>query len=153
MTKIHRGIGLACQYPENWNLTEDTDENGIIGFTLESPSSAFLTVCAYPWTVAPRQAIEQVHEALKAEYDDVECEEIDPAVKIGDKTIADARGAEFRFYCLDLLVVSRLIAFSIEHRTYLIQFQAEDRDFQTLEMVFQALVVGMLRSLDQSPQE
>lgn len=153
MTKIYRGIGLSCQYPENWNLTEDSDESGTMGFTLESPSSAFLTVCAYPWTVAPRQAIEQVQAAMQTEYEDVECEDIDPAVKIGEKTIDDARGAEFRFYCLDLLVVSRLIAFSINHRTYLIQFQAEDRDFQSLEMVFQALVVGMLRSLEETSKE
>ena len=148
MTKIYEGLGLSCMYPENWNLTEDTDEERVIGFTLESPTSAFMTVTEYPWTVAPREALEQAQDVMKSEYDNVEYDEIDPELELDGKPLADSRASDSHFYYLDLLVVSRLVAFTVDRRTYLVQIQAEDRDFEGLAMVFKAMLVNMLRSIN-----
>jgi hypothetical protein len=147
MTKIYQGLGLSCMYPENWNVTEDTDEGKVLGFTLESPTSAFMTVTEYPWTVPPSEALEQAHAAMKSEYDELEFETFEPNLEWQGQPLADSRAGDVRFYYLDLLVVSRLIAFSIDHRTYLVQIQAEDRDFESLEMVFQAMLISMLKSV------
>jgi hypothetical protein len=35
----------------------------------------------------------------------------------------------------------------LDHRTFLIHIQAEDRDFEALEIVFKAILVSMLRSV------
>ena len=147
MTKFYQGLGLTCMYPENWNVTEDTDEGKVLGFTLESPTAAFMTVTEYPWTVPPQEAIDEAGAARKAEYDELEFEPYDPALEWQGEPLADCRATDVRFYYLDLLVISRLIAFSLEHRTYLVQIQAEDRDFEGLEMVFKAMLVSMLQSV------
>jgi len=135
-------------YPENWSLAEDSEEGRIVGFTLESPSSAFMTVTQYPWTVAPREALDQAQDIMKSEYDNVEYDEIDPGLEFDGKPLADSRASSAHFYYLDLLVVSRLIAFTVDRKTFLVSIQAEDRDFDQLEMVFRAMLVSMLNSVN-----
>lgn len=148
MTKIYQGIGVRCMYPENWNLIEDTEDGQTTGFTLESPTSAFMTVSEYPWNVSPRSAVESSAAAMIAEYDEVEQQEFEPQLSYRGQVLQDCRGIDLQFYYLDLLVTSRVIAFTIERKTYLIQIQAEDRDFSTLEQVFQAMIISMLQSLE-----
>jgi hypothetical protein len=136
-------------YPENWRVTEDTAPGGkATSFMLESPTSAFMTVSEFPWNVAPNEAVEKAKEAMEAEYQDIEFEPFSPELTIGGEAIKDLHGGEIHFYYLDLLVVSRLIAFTMESTTYLIQVQAEDRDFETLDRVFQAMILSMLKSLE-----
>ena len=147
MTKIYEGLGLSCMYPENWSLTEDTDEARVVGFTIESPTSAFITVTEYPWTVAPREALEQAQDIMKSEYDNLEYDEVDPELELDGRPLADSRAGDAHFYYLDLLVVSRFVAFTVDRKTFLVQIQAEDRDFQELEMVFKAMMVSMLKSI------
>ncbi|AMV34135.1 hypothetical protein VN12_18540 [Pirellula sp. SH-Sr6A] len=148
MTKIYQGIGLRCMYPENWNLIEDTEDGQTTGFTLESPTSAFMTVSEYPWNVSPRSAVESSAAAMMAEYEEVEQQPFDPQLTFRGEVLQDSRGADLQFYFLDLLVTSRLIAFTVDRKTYLVQIQAEDRDFMTLEQVFQAMLISMLQSLE-----
>jgi hypothetical protein len=148
MTKIYQGIGVRCMYPENWSLIEDTEDGQTTGFTLESPTSAFMTVSEYPWNVSPRSAVESSAAAMIAEYEEVEQQEFEPQLSYRGQILQDCRGIDLQFYYLDLLVTSRLIAFTIERKTYLIQIQAEDRDFSTLEQVFQAMIISMLQSLE-----
>ncbi len=148
MTKLYNGLGLTCMYPENWSLSEDTDEGKTISFTVESPTSAFMTVSEYPWSVSPQQAIERGREAMQAEYEDTEVEVFSPQLSYRGGGMQQCLGTDIRFYYLDLLVISRLIAFTIEKRTFLIQIQGEDRDFESLEKVFQAMLISMLKSLE-----
>lgn len=151
MTKVYQGLGLSCMYPENWKLSEDTSSSGsTTGFMIESPTSAFMTVNEYPWNVAPREAIEKAREAMEAEYPESEFEPFEPKLMLKGEEIADSRAGDVRFYYLDLLVISRLIAFTVNKKTYLIQIQAEDRDFDKLEQVFQAMLVSILQSLESS---
>lgn len=151
MTKVYQGLGLSCMYPENWKLSEDTSSSGsTTGFMIESPTSAFMTVNEYPWNVAPREAIEKAREAMESEYPESEFEPFEPKLMLKGEEIADSRAGDVRFYYLDLLVISRLIAFTVNKKTYLIQIQAEDRDFDKLEQVFQAMLVSMLQSLESS---
>ncbi len=77
----------------------------------------------------PREAIEKAREAMEAEYPESEFESFEPKLMLKGEEIADSRAGDVRFYYLDLLVISRLIAFTVNKKTYLIQIQAEDRDF------------------------
>ena len=135
-------------YPETWKVTEDTEDGKLLGFTLESPTSAFMTVTEYAWTVTPEEAFDQAFEAMQSEYDELEVEPFDPEIQWLGGPLPDLRAGDVRFYYLDLLVISRLISFSLENRTFLIQIQAEDRDFDSLEMVFKAMMVSMFKSVE-----
>ena len=147
MTKIYDGLGVSCMYPENWSLTEDTDEGRVVGFTIESPTTAFMTVTQYPWTVAPREALVQAQDIMKSEYDNLEYDEVDPELEFDGQPLADSRAGDAHFYYLDLLVVSKFVAFTVDRKTFLVQIQAEDRDYQELELVFKAMMISMLKSL------
>ena len=134
-------------YPENWTVTEDTDNGRVVSFTLESPASAFMTVTEYPWTVTPQEAIDEACEVMRSEYDEVEFLETQSDLKIDDQPLDACVSCDAYFYYLDLMVVSRMIGFVLDQRTFMIQIQSEDRDFETLEMVFKAILISMLRSV------
>jgi hypothetical protein len=61
--------------------------------------------------------------------------------------LADTRGLELYFYYLDLLVRAKLIAFGIPHQTILVQFQAEDSEFASMERVFDAMLLTLCQSM------
>ncbi len=150
MTKVYRGIGVACMYPENWELTEDIESEKVVGFTLQSPNTAFMSIYSYPWTVAPKEAIEQARSALEAEYDEVEFEPIETGLDLGKGVLDDTRAGEMRFYYQEMLGAAKLIAFSTDQFTYLVQFQAEDREYEQLERVLDAMVASIVQSLKAS---
>lgn len=144
MPAIYKGIDVECIYPDNWKLSEDVAEEGPSGFTIESPDAAFFTFIRYPWTVAPKDIVEQSVEAMKGEYDQIEIIERESTLGI-----AESRSSEVNFYCLDLLVTSQITAFTVRPYTYLVQVQAEDRTFDKLNLVFDAILTSILRSLGQ----
>ncbi len=155
MTKVYSGLGFQCMYPENWSVIEDaTDEGKVSSFTMESPTSAFMTVSEYPWSVPPREALEQSSDAMQEEYEEVEEELYVPSLSLRGEPMNECYGLDLRFYYLDLLVVSRFVAFTMDHRTFLVQIQAESRDFDLLEKVFEAMLVSMLQSVGpETPQD
>lgn len=154
MTNRYQGLGVVLAYPENWQLTEDFEGNSVIGFQLQSPTSAFMAVFRYPWTTPPTEALAEVQLAIAAEYDDVESLPIaPPAVLDALDALMDCRALELNFYYLDLLVHIRLVAFCTPQWTYLIQFQAEDRDFNQLDRVFDALLFSLAQSIQHAPLE
>lgn len=150
MPATYQGLDLECVYPDNWAFSEDLDseEGQTQGFTLESPDAAFFSLTRYPWNCAPSKVIEMTQQTLESEYEQAEAYTVEPGLGIDD-----SRAAEINFYCLDFLVTSRIIAFTIRPYTYLVQIQAEDRTFDELTPVFEAILYSILRSLgkDQKP--
>lgn len=142
MPAVYQGLELECTYPDNWRLTEDHLEEGVSGFTIESPDAAFFSLIRYPWNCAPREVLEKAVPAMKDEYEQFESRDIDPNLGI-----ADSRAVEANFYCLDFLVSSKLIAFTVRPYTYLVQMQAEDRAFDKLDLVFRAILSTIFKSL------
>jgi hypothetical protein len=89
------------------------------------------------------QLVSEMIELLRAEYDEVEVSELDEDTSSLPGIQADFHGAEMNFYYLDVIVTARLIAFTHDHRTVLVQCQAEDREFDSLDLVFKAMLVSM----------
>ena len=143
MPKTYSGLGLQCLYPDNWTLHEDAGDGESAGFLLESAEAAFFSVTQYPWTCSPREVVERAGEAVREEYPDCEIEPVESGLSIGD-----SRAVEIRFFLLDLLVVSKLRAFSLNRQTFLVQQQAEDRSYEQLEAVFDAMLHSIVQSLD-----
>lgn len=144
MTRIHQILGVTCTYPENWQLTEDRENDRLVSFTIQSPKTAFMSVFVSPTPGQASQLVTEMTELLCSEYDEVEVSELDEASLDVPGLPEDVEAAELNFYYLDVIVTARLIAFSEENRTVLVQCQAEDREFDSLQMVFKAMLVSML---------
>ncbi len=143
MLKSYQGMDLEIPYPDSWMVSEEKQNDWVDAVTLESPESSFLSINRYPKSDAPEEILDQACKAMSAEYEEVEQEDL--AFDIGD---SDSFGCDLRFYCLDLLVVSRLLAFRLGRHSYLVQMQAEDREFERLRPVFHAMLTKALQSLD-----
>ena len=76
------------------------------------------------------------------DYIDFESREAN--VKIAN---VEMTGFDMHFYCLDFLVASRVVAFNLDGRTFMFQFQAEDRDFDELLLVFEAIATSLISNI------
>jgi hypothetical protein len=149
VTRIHQLRGISCTFPENWQLSEDGADERLASFTLQSPHTAFMSVYVCRDSGQSRPLIDEMAALLSKEYEGVERVEFEPeelewgAFDTEDAT-EDLQGVELNFYYLDLLVTTRLIAYTAGTQTVLVQCQAEDREFQALESVFQAMLISMM---------
>lgn len=128
-------FGVKFLYPDNWTQIERPDEEGREGVTLEMPSGGFFTIETAREGELAEEVIEEVADSFMEDYGDVEREPIHV------DGLADRDSAiEFRFYYLDLLIISRLFILEREGALLVIQMQAESRDFDENERVFAALL-------------
>lgn len=135
MPATFNDFGLHFLYPDNWKVIQREEEEGNHGVTLELPSGGFFSIERERHGALDEELIEEVAATIESEYEDVEREELDPQLESQDERVID-----FRFYYLDLLVVSRLILITIGESRYVVQFQAESRDFDANEQVLAAIL-------------
>lgn len=147
MPKTHQSLGLSISYPDNWTLTEDMQDEQVVGFQIQSPGTAYLSVLSFDWSTTPDEAIKQASSIIESEYDNVEKESFAPELISHPGPLADTKGLDLYFYYLDLLVRAKLIAFGIPRQTILVQFQAEDSEFASIERVFDAMLLTLCQSI------
>lgn len=135
MPRNFESFGIQFLYPDNWKQVERADDEGTEGVTLELPSGGFFTVERARDGDLAEEVVDQMTQTFESDYDEVESERVD-LPGLSDREAA----MEFRFYYLDLLVVSRLIVLDLDGGTVVVQMQAESRDFDENELVFDALV-------------
>ncbi len=140
MTAVFKNQRIRFQYPENWTISEDNSGEPIT-ITVQSPSSGFWTLVMYSDDQDLNELIEQVVSAMNEEYGALESRST--TLELGNVTVA---GYEMDFSCLDLVVTAKTFALRHNDLTLLILWQAESRDFDQLELVFQAITLGMLQS-------
>jgi hypothetical protein len=128
-------FGLRFLYPDNWTVAERVEDANVDGVTFELPSGGFFSIERERQGMLDEEMIEEVSDTIESEYDEVEREEI-----VLEGSSDDERVVDFRFYYLDLLIVSRLILITIGDVRYMVQFQAESRDFDANEMVLAAVL-------------
>lgn len=135
-------LGISFQYPENWTLDDSDAVLGRKSVTVFSPGGAFWSVAIEPGEADPMKLAEAVVDALRPEYDSLEAEEV-------NETVADHElvGYDLAFYCLDLTNTAHVRSLHVAHSTYTIYCQAEDREYEQLKMVFQAMTITLLNSL------
>lgn len=135
MPQSFESFGIKFLYPDNWKQMERPDDEGKEGVTLELPSGGFFTVEKFSVADQVDDLIKAIKESFDEDYGDVELERIavDELPEVED-------AFEFRFYYLDLLVISRLLILEREGSRLAIQMQAESRDFDENERVFAALI-------------
>jgi hypothetical protein len=135
MPATFESFGIKFLYPDNWTVTERAEDEGGDGATFQLPSGGFFSVEREREGQLAEELIEEVADSLEEDYGDVEREEPQIDAVASSETVVD-----FRFYYLDLLIVSRLMIISVGDASYVIQIQAENRDFDSNEMVFAAIL-------------
>jgi len=135
-------FGLRFLYPDNWQIQSRDNDEVSDGVTLELPRGGFFSVTKYHQSPPLDVVLEKIASAMQAEYPELEAEEI------GNFDDDDSETLEFRFYYLDLLIVARVYAMSIQSQTYVVQIQAESREFDTGEPVFAAMLKSIRDGLD-----
>lgn len=128
-------FGIKFLYPDNWSLADRGEGEGDEGVTLELPSGGFFSIEREAEDQLADELIEELASSFEHDYGEVEREEL-PV----DSQSDIERAVEFRFYYLDLLIISRMLILDRREKRYVIQLQAETRDFERNEMVFDAIL-------------
>jgi hypothetical protein len=135
--------GVRFLYPDNWELSEDTSTADSLTVTLQSPGSAFWLLRILGCENPPERLIAEVLNSMRQEYGEVEASMLQQPLDD-----VDSVGYDMQFYCLDLLVHSHVRSFVADDRTYLMMYQAEDREFDEVLPVFMAVITSLLRNRD-----
>ncbi len=141
MPGIFDKLGIRFLYPENWTLDEAEAMAGENAVTVYSPEGAFWSVMLHPRSVDPHGLTLAALDAMKAEFTDFEAEPASETVEGFELT-----GFDMNFYCLDLTNTALVRGFRTAESTCIILYQAEDRDFATVEPVFRAITISLLRA-------
>ena len=128
-------FGIKFLYPDNWSLVDRGEGEREEGVTLELPSGGFFSIEREAEGQLADELIEDLASSFEVEYGELEREEL-PLDSQGDVE----RAVEFRFYYLDLLIISRMLILERREKSYVVQIQAESRDFESNEMVFHAIL-------------
>ena len=143
MTAVYDKLGLKFLYPENWKLIDNSADSPQV-ITLETPDgSTTWSVHVYPAETDGDLVLKETLDSLQQTYEDLE---IAPhRLQFGE---LEATGVEAMFYCLDFLIRAQLHFLRTRDKLLLFWTQAEDRDFDKQQIVFQAIAVSLLQSLD-----
>jgi hypothetical protein len=135
-------LGVSFQYPDNWTLDDSDARLGRQSVTVYSPGGAFWSVAVHSGSAEPAKLAAAVVEAMKKEYAWLEADET-------HETVAghDLFGYNLAFYCLDLTNTAQVRSLRTALAAYTIFCQAEDREFERVQLVFQAITTSLLRFL------
>jgi hypothetical protein len=135
-------LGISFQYPDNWTLDDSDAILGRKSVTVYSPGGAFWSVAIHSGSPDPTKLAAAIVETMKREYPGVE---VDDAFEI----VAghDLVGYDLAFYYLDLINTAIVRSLRVGEISYTIFCQAEDRDFEKLRMVFQAMTTSLVSGL------
>lgn len=140
MSAIFDQSGVRFAYPESWTIENPPDEEAEVQVTASSEGTAFWSLSVYPGLRDIRGLLGEVLQAMQAEYPALEH---DPADEIVEGT--SVVGYDLSFYCLDLTNSAWIRVFHRNQATYLLLAQAEDKEFEEVEPVFEAMTACLLR--------
>ena len=141
MPSEYNAHGIQFQYPENWTCEEkSTADSDTV--TLSAPGGAFWMLTALSSGSSPASVMDGIARSLADDYDSLETLETEQEMN-GVATT----GYDFDFIYLDLVNTAKTRGFVYDNKTYVLFYQAEDREFQSLEPVFAAMTVSFLRNL------
>ena len=140
MSAVYKNLGVEFAYPENWQITEEHASGWPRGVSLQTPEGGFWLLQVHA-AANPRELAAEVLNAMRQEYEELEAEPVTEL--IGD---TETIGFDMNFYCLDRLVSARTRSLQLGKVTLLMLFQAENREFERLEPVAEAMLVSLLRN-------
>lgn len=139
MPHTYNKLGVRFLYPDNWQVTDEQSSESPFSVGLQSPQGGLWVLQVH----AEGDPLELASEALKVmreEYAELEADSI--VEQVEDHDIV---GFDMRFYYLDFVVMARVVSLRRGPQTFVILSQAEDRDFDQLNPIFQAMLVSLIR--------
>jgi hypothetical protein len=133
-------LGINFQYPENWTLDEGEALEGARSVSVYSPGGAFWSVMVHPRSQAPQELVDTALATMKEVYDELDAEAVEET--IGEVELV---GCDINFYCLDLTNTAAVRSGRTPHATLVILWQADDRELNEVEAVFQAITRSLLQ--------
>jgi hypothetical protein len=128
---------LSFQYPDNWELErEDNDQGWTV--SLFSPGTAFLTLTLDSEFPEPDQMVTAVLEVMREEYPQLEVDET--AEKVAGQW---AVGHDLYFISLDLTNTCATRSFDTPDGTALLIWQGADFELPQLEPVIKAILESL----------
>jgi hypothetical protein len=135
-------LGISFQYPDNWTLDDSDAIAGGNAVTVYSPGGVFWTVAVHPRSADPLELADGVVTAMREEYKEIETDEIRETV-LGRELV----GYDLSFYYLDFVNSAQVRSLKTPTNTYTIFCQGEDREFERLRRVLQAMTISLLSGL------
>jgi hypothetical protein len=129
--------GIQFQYPENWTMQREENENGWT-VTLQSPETAFLMISIDADMPEMEAMAQTALDVLKEEYQEVESENCVETVA-GQPAI----GHDVRFFSLDLTNTCWIRSFCSDGGTVLVMWQVNDLELEQYEAVLRAICVSI----------
>lgn len=142
MPAVYDKMGIRFQYPENWTLDEKDALEGEESVTVYSPGGAFWSVVVHPRYRDPAELAKAALEAMQQEYEGLESQPVEETI-LG----SDLVGYDLNFFYLDLTSTSLIRGVRARNATLLIFCQADDREFEQIDRVFQAMTISLLKSV------
>jgi len=138
MPAIYDEAGISFQYPENWLLDQQALDGGR-EISVSSPGGAFWSLSIYSPMASLPDLLSTVLGVLRQEYDDLEAEPVNDRI-----AKQKMNGFDVNFYCLDLTSTAAIRGYQTAEATYLLLWQAEDREFEQIEPIFTAITHSLL---------
>jgi hypothetical protein len=138
MPKHFDDLGIHFQYPDSWELDVEETAEGHSAVSVMSPAGAFWTIMIHPRFLEPAGLADSALKALQAEYPDS-----DASAETETVCGYELEGFDLNFFYLDLTSTAVIRAFRAPDATYLIHAQAEDREYEQLQRVFQAITASL----------
>jgi hypothetical protein len=141
-------FGIRFEYPDNWAVerSDDTDPNQQV--VVSSPHTAFWQLSKHPAGTELEPLFDEVLAALRGEYQEIEVEPDDEVIEGHD-----VGGFNVNFFYLDLTNTTWLRGIETRDANYLLVCQAEDREFDQVELVFRAMLASVLRNIGAAGEE
>jgi hypothetical protein len=142
MPKKYQKLGISFQYPDNWTLDEADAVEGRQSVTVYSPGGAFWSIGVYTQSLSPVQVVKSSLRAMREEYPEIEVEQI-------RETVVDRKmiGYDLNFYYLDFTNSAQIRSFKIGQTSYSIFCQGEDREFDRVKALFNAMTTSLIKEL------
>jgi hypothetical protein len=140
ITRVYEGHGVRFAYPSDWEL-EESDEGEAATIEVQAPGGlAFALVRSDETGPDPASVADEVLEAMREEYPDLE---VSPAME----TIAGhhATGYDVEFFSLDFTNGATIRSFRTAERTILVFGQWSDIGDESLP----ELIRGVSRSVEE----
>ena len=142
MTATYEQSGLRFMYPENWALDNRDDMGRPWSVSVHSPSGAFWSLTVLDGQADLTLLEKETLQAVEEEYQESFFESIAASEEVAGKAMT---GHDINFFYLDFLVCAKLRAFRLGHHNCVVLCQGEDRDFEALQQVFEAITYSLIK--------
>ena len=142
MSAVYEQFGVRFLYPENWELDNREDSSRPWSVSVHSPGGGFWSITVYDQQTDLDWLNKETLQAVREEFQESYFESDAVSEQIAGQSTT---GFNVHFYYLDFLVVSKLRSLRVGTHSCVVLYQAEDREFEKMEMVFQAITHSLFR--------